>query len=198
MKNLLFLCILLNTLSSFSQNFEITGTLKDKDNNLIESATVYLESIKDSTMITYTISDKKGNFNLSGNTKAKKANFFVSYTGMMPLKKELTLAEKISKLGDLVLEENAQLLGEVVGIAERAPITIKKDTLEFNASSFKTGADANVETLLKKLPGVVVDKDGCIKVNGMTENKILVNGKEFFGSDLTVATKNLQKEIKFE
>ena len=195
MKNLLFLCILLNTLSSFSQNFEITGTLKDKDNNLIESATVYLESIQDSTMITYTISDKKGNFNLSGNTKAKKANFFVSYSGMMPLKKELTLAEKITKLGDLVLEENAQLLGEVVVIAERAPITIKKDTLEFNASSFKTGADANVETLLKKLPGVVVDKDGGIKVNGMTVNKILVNGKEFFGSDLTVATKNLPKEI---
>ncbi|NQY29124.1 MAG: outer membrane beta-barrel protein [Flavobacteriaceae bacterium] len=195
MKNLLFLCILLNTLSSFSQNFEITGTLKDKDNNLIESATVYLESIQDSTMITYTISDKKGNFNLSGNTKAKKANFFVSYSGMMPLKKELTLAEKITKLGDLVLEENAQLLGEVVVIAERAPITIKKDTLEFNASSFKTGADANVETLLKKLPGVVVDKDGGIKVNGMTVNIILLICKEFFGSDLTVATKNLPKEI---
>ena len=75
MKNLLFLCILLNTFISFAQNFEITGTLKDKDNNLIESATVYLESIKDSTMISYTISDDKGNFNLSGNTKAEKANF---------------------------------------------------------------------------------------------------------------------------
>jgi len=69
MKNLLFLCILLNTFISFAQNFEITGTLKDKDNNIIESATVYLESIKDSTMITYTISDEKGMFNLSGRTK---------------------------------------------------------------------------------------------------------------------------------
>ena len=195
MKNLLFLCILLNTFISFSQNFEITGTLKDKDNNLIESATVYLESIKDSTMIMYTISDDKGNFNLSGNTKAEKANFFVSYTGMLPLKKEILLSKKTTSLGELILEENSQLLGEVVVVAERAPITIKKDTLQFNAASFKTGADANVETLLKKLPGVVVDKDGNIKVNGKPVNKILVNGKEFFGSDLTIATKNLPKEI---
>jgi len=195
MKSLLFLCILLNTFISFSQNFEITGTLKDKDNNLIESATVYLESIQDSTMITYTISDDKGKFNLSGNTKNTKANFFISYTGMMPLKKEIALSKKTITLGDLVLEENSQLLNEVVVVAERAPITIKKDTLQFNAASFKTGADANVETLLKKLPGVVVDKDGNIKVNGKPVNKILVNGKEFFGSDLTVATKNLPKEI---
>jgi len=195
MKNLLFLCILLNTFISLAQNFEVTGTLKDKDNNLIESATVYLESIKDSTMITYTISDAKGEFNLSGNTKAEKANFFVSYTGMMPLKRELILSKDTRNLGELTLEENSQLLGEVVVIAERAPITIKKDTLQFNAASFKTGADANVETLLKKLPGVVVDKDGNIKVNGKAVNKILVNGKEFFGSDLTIATKNLPKEI---
>jgi len=195
MKNLLFLCILLNTFISFAQNFEITGTLKDKDNNLIESATVYLESIKDSTMISYTISDDKGMFNLSGRTKDPKANFFVSYTGMKPLKKELILSQNATNLGDLVLEENSELLGEIVVVAERAPITIKKDTLQFNATSFKTGVDANVETLLKKLPGVVVDKDGNITVNGKKVNKILVNGKEFFGSDLTIATKNLPKEI---
>jgi len=195
MKKLLFLCILLSTFISVSQNFEIAGTLKDKENNLIESATVYLESVKDSTMMTYTISDAQGKFSLSVNTHAEKANLFVSYTGMMPLKEEIIFSEKGINLGALILEENAQLLGEVVVVAERAPITIKKDTLQFNAASFKTGSDANVEALLKKLPGVVVDKDGSIKVNGKPVNKILVNGKEFFGSDLTIATKNLPKEI---
>lgn len=195
MKNLLFLCILLNAFISSAQNFEITGTLKDENDNLIESATVYLESIKDSTMITYTISDEKGKFNLSGITKVEKANFFVSYTGMLPLKREMILSERTRNLGDLILEESSQSLGEVLVVAERAPITVKKDTLQFNAASFKTGADANVETLLKKLPGVIVDKDGNIKVNGKAVNKILVNGKEFFGSDLTIATKNLPKEI---
>ena len=111
---------------------------------------MYLESIQDSTMITYTISDDKGKFNLSGSTKDEKANFFVSYTGMMPLKKELNLSENATNLGDLILEENSQLLGEVVVVAERAPITIKKDTLQFNAASFKTGADANVENFTEE------------------------------------------------
>ena len=195
MKNLLFLCILVNTVMSYGQKFEITGTLKDKDNNVIESATVYLESVKDSTMISYTISDDKGNFNLSGNTREKNASFFVSYTGMKSFNKELTLTNKLNNLGNLILEENSELLGEILVVSEKSPITIKKDTLQFNASSFKTGSDANVETLLKKLPGVVVDKDGSIKVNGKPVNKILVNGKEFFGNDLTIATKNLPKEI---
>ncbi|MCB0445237.1 MAG: outer membrane beta-barrel protein, partial [Gelidibacter sp.] len=85
-------------------------------------------------------------------------------------------------------------LDEVV-IKSRAPITIKKDTLEFNVKSFKTKKDANVEDLLKELPGVEVDDDGKIKVNGKEVNKILVNGKPFFGDDPTIATRNLTKEI---
>jgi hypothetical protein len=195
MRNLLLLSALLSTIFSFSQNFEIIGVVKDQQNNLIESATVYVESVKDSTMISYTISDDKGMFELSGNTKEQMANFYVSYTGMQPIKKAVKFQKGVLNIGDLILKENSELLGEVIVVAERAPITIKKDTLQFNAASFKTGSDANVETLLKKLPGVVVDKDGNIKVNGKPVNKILVNGKEFFGSDLTIATKNLPKEI---
>lgn len=195
MKNLLLICVLLGTCMSYSQNFEVTGIVKDYQNNPIESATIYVESVKDSVMISYTISDDKGKFELSGNTKEPKVSFYVSYTGMKPIKKELNFINRNLDIGTLVLEEDSELLGEVIVVAERAPITIKKDTLQFNAASFKTGADANVETLLKKLPGVIVDKDGNITVNGKTVNKILVNGKEFFGSDLTIATKNLPKEI---
>lgn len=195
MKNLLFISVLLCACMSYSQNFEVAGLVKDSQNNPIESATIYAESVKDSTMISYTISDDKGGFELSGNTKESKVNFYVSYTGMKLVKKELDFKNRNLDLGTLVLEEDSELLGEVIVVAERAPITIKKDTLQFNAASFKTGSDANVETLLKKLPGMIVDKDGNITVNGKPVNKILVNGKEFFGSDLTIATKNLPKEI---
>ena len=86
-------------------------------------------------------------------------------------------------------------LDEVTLTATRAPITIKKDTLEFNANSFDTRQDANLEDLMKKLPGVEVDSDGNITVNGKPVSRILVNGKEFFGNDPKIATKNLPKEI---
>ena len=79
--------------------------------------------------------------------------------------------------------------------ARKAPITVKQDTLEFNAKSFNTKADATLEDVMKELPGVKVDKDGKITVNGKEVSKILVNGKEFFGDDPQIALKNLPKEI---
>jgi hypothetical protein len=85
-------------------------------------------------------------------------------------------------------------LDEVI-VKSRAPVTIKKDTLEFNVASFKTKKNATVEDLLKELPGVEVDTQGNITVNGKPVNKILVNGKPFFGDDPTIATRNLTKEI---
>jgi len=191
----IFLLLLLTTTALFSQNFKITGKLQDVNKNPIESATVFIESVKDSAMVSYTISDKDGAFVLEGNTKVQKAFFFVTFTGMQPYKQTVDLSKKIINLKNITLQENHELLNQVVVIADRAPITIKKDTVQFNASSFKTGSDANVEDLLKKLPGLVVDKNGKITVNGKPVNKILVNGKEFFGNDLTIATKNLPKEI---
>ena len=86
-------------------------------------------------------------------------------------------------------------LGEVTVVSERAPVTVKSDTLEFNAASFNTRQDANLEEVMKKLPGVEVDAQGNITVNGKPVSRILVNGKEFFGNDPKIATKNLPKEI---
>ncbi len=99
------------------------------------------------------------------------------------------------KLGNIPLEEQAQELKGVKVVGERVPIIIKKDTMEFNADSFKTRPDATVEEVLKKLPGVQVDSDGKITVNGKEVNKVLVNGQVFFSNDPKVATKSLPKEI---
>ena len=195
MKNIFFILFLTIVSNSYSQQFEISGVLQDINKFPIESATVYVESIKDSTMISYSISDKTGAFSIEGRTKIEEANFFVSYTGMKTYTQKVNLTQNSIDLKTIILLENAEELNSVLVVADRAPITIKKDTLQFNASSFKTGADANAEDLLKKLPGMVVDKDGNITVNGKPVNKILVNGKEFFGSDFKIATKNLPKEI---
>ncbi|MCB0445437.1 MAG: carboxypeptidase-like regulatory domain-containing protein, partial [Gelidibacter sp.] len=154
MKKFLFCFILLYITFSFSQSksFKIIGTLiSEADKTPLESATVYLETLKDSTLVTYTISDKNGDFVLENKTYQDSLNLTVSYIGFESYSKRIVINKKDINLGTINLK-TANLLDEVV-IKSRAPITIKKDTLEFNVKSFKTKKDANVEDLLKELPG---------------------------------------------
>ncbi|MCH5689908.1 hypothetical protein LWM68_40175 [Niabella sp. W65] len=98
-------------------------------------------------------------------------------------------------LGVITLHPAATQLDEVLVIAERPPMVIRRDTVEFNANAFKTLPNAMVEDLLKKLPGVQVDKQGNIMVNGKRVNRILVDGKNFFGSDPKMASRNLPSNV---
>ena len=193
-----FLCMLtlLWASMSFSQSnsFKISGTLISKEDQMpLESATIYLETLKDSTLVTYTISDKDGRFVLDNRTYEDSLNLTISYIGYETYTRILKIRKEPLLLKSIQLEA-ANVLDEVI-IRSRAPITVKKDTLEFNVASFKTKIDANVEDLLKELPGVEVDEDGTIKVNGKEVNQILVNGKPFFGDDPTITTRNLSKEL---
>ena len=190
----LLLFVLVSLQNSFSQEFVMKGTVTDPEGVALESATVYLERIADSTLVTYGISDQNGIFKLEGNTEVKTANLFISYAGFKPLKQQVEIKEE-SDLGQIKLKVQDNQLDEVVVVANRAPVVLKKDTLEFNAASFETRPDANLEELLKKLPGAEVDSDGAITINGKPITRILVNGKEFFGNDPKIATKNLPKEI---
>lgn len=193
----LFLLLTFFALScSFAQsnNFKISGSIASVDEKLpLESATVYLERTKDSTVITYGITNKEGRFELEDQTSDTVVNFYVSYVGYRTYFKKIELNKGEIDLGNIEMEVS-NALDEVV-IQSAAPITIKKDTLEFNVKSFKTRKDATVEDLLKQLPGVEVEDDGTIKVNGKEVNKILVNGKPFFGDDPSITTKNLTKEL---
>ena len=96
---------------------------------------------------------------------------------------------------DSLFTEPSINLDEFVFTETKAAVTAKGDTLEFNAGSFHTGANASVEDLLKKLPGVEVGSDGAITVGGKTVSKILVDGQEFFSDDPTVASRNLPSDI---
>jgi len=184
------------TSSLFAQDFELKGKIIDKTTNTpLESATIYLESIKDSTLVTYTISNRDGSYELAARTELKELNLFVTFNGFETYKQKISLDKPVIQLPDIEMQLASNELDAVQIVAIRAPITVKKDTLEFNADSFKARPDATVEDLLKKLPGVEIDSDGKIKVNGKEVNKILVNGKPFFGNDPNIATKNLTKEI---
>src|SRR5699024_5895607 len=116
------------------------------------------------------ISDKNGNFTLENRTNEDALNLTIPYVGYQPYTKTIKIENSPIDLKTIeLLPMNA--LDEIV-IRSRAPITIKKDTLEFNVASFKTKRDANVEDLLKELPGVEVDEDGTIKVDGKEVSEI--------------------------
>lgn len=194
----LILCaaLLCCTTFAFSQStgYEITGKVTSATSGkALESATVYLENARDSTLVTYTITDEKGHFTLEGKSFYKNLRLNISFLGYKPYSRPIELTKRRFKLGDIALNE-ANVLDEVI-IKSRSPIVIKNDTLEFNVASFKTEKDAKVEDLLKKLPGVEVDTDGTITVNGKTVTRIMVNGKPFFGNDPTITTRNLSKEM---
>ncbi|WP_046756181.1 outer membrane beta-barrel protein [Kordia jejudonensis] len=193
---LLILLISLCATKLTAQEFEVKGKIIDETTKTpLESATVYLESIKDTTLITYTISDKNGVFEMLTRTKLKEVNLLVTFNGFQTYKKKISLNKPVIQVPTIAMKPASNELDAVQLVAVRAPITIKKDTLEFNADSFKARPDATVEDLIKKLPGVEVDSEGKITVNGKEVNKILVNGKPFFGNDPSIATKNLTKEI---
>lgn len=196
MKRLLCAIACICTCMAFSQGspFKVSGKLiADEDESPLESATIYLQTLKDSTLITYTISDKNGDFVLENTAYEDSLNLTVSYIGFETYSQIIKLSKAPLQLNTIALK-TANLLDEVV-VRSRAPISVKKDTLEFNVASFKTKKDANVEDLLKELPGVEVDEDGSIKVNGKAVSQILVNGKPFFGNDPTITTRNLTKEL---
>src|SRR5690606_17394125 len=109
---------------------------------------------------------------------------------------EFTLtSEEALDLDTIQLLPTSKTLDEVLIVSERPPVTVKKDTIEFNASSFKTLPTSLVEDLLKKLPGIQVDAEGNITANGRRVNRILVDGKAFFGEDPKMATRNLPANV---
>lgn len=190
------LLFLLASFSSFGQAIILKGKIIEDTSKLpLESATVYLTSAKDSTIIDYTISDKNGNFSLSTKKITKPALLRVSFVGFEDYVQEIAALSANKDFGILNIKDQPNSLSEVVVKGQAPPVRIKQDTLEFNASSFKVRADSNVEALLKQLPGVEVSTDGKITVNGKEVNNILVNGKPFFGKDGKVATKNLPADI---
>jgi hypothetical protein len=196
-KPLYFLCTFLICSLTFAQNsITLKGKVIDKTTKLpVESATVYLTSVKDSSVIDYTITNKLGGFNFKIKKQDKSVYLKVSFISYQDFKEDITSLTTDKDFGIIEMKEAVNALNEVVIKSEIPPIRIKKDTLEFNAASFKVGADANVEALLKQLPGVEISPEGKITVNGKEVSNILVNGKPFFGKDGKIATQNLPAEI---
>jgi hypothetical protein len=184
-------------LSANAQNdIIISGTILDVNTQLpVELATVYLSTVKDSSVIDYTVSDKKGNFKFVSKKINKPVFLKVSNIGYKNFLKEFKEVYNSIPIGNIYMEESQNLLKEVVIKTQAPPIRVKKDTLEFNAPSFKVRPDATVEALLKQLPGFLIDSDGVLTVNGKVVTEVLINGKPFFDRDGALILKNLPAEL---
>jgi hypothetical protein len=176
---------------AFAQN-TIIGTVVDTTDVGLPGATVMAMNTKDSSLLSFSLTDGQGKFEVQ---RVPKGDILlrVTYIGYGTKDQILTFPEnrETRDLGAVKLLPQSELIDELTVTGERNPIAIKKDTVEFNANSFRTQPNAVVEDLLQQLPGVEVDRDGGVKAQGEDVQRVLVDGKEFFGRDPKIATKNL-------
>ncbi len=196
MKNIFptLIFLLFISVNSFSQQMMVKGNVIDtlNNNNPTENVVVMVLSLSDSVLLGFDRTDFNGDFSITGlpidtveiimshHNFDDKVIFFMGSNS----NNELNLINTI-------LPDKSEMINEVTIYANKEPIYFRGDTLVYVADSFKTKQNAVVEDLLKKLPGIDVDKNGTITSQGLAVNKILVDGDEFFGDDPTVATKNL-------
>ncbi|NII24585.1 outer membrane beta-barrel protein [Pseudoflavitalea sp. X16] len=193
----LLLVISLCTLVTQAQkNGSIKGLLYDTlAKQPVASATITVLKKKDSALVTFTMSDSKGRFEITGLADGEY-RLLITHVNYHGSSKSITINEaaRDKDLGNVVMRDAAQVLDEVVVTAEAPPVTLIGDTVQYNAGSFKTPPNANVEQLLKKMPGIQVEKDGTIKAQGQEVKRVMVDGKEFFGTDPKIATRNLPSD----
>ncbi len=183
-------CLLIG-IQAKSQTVTIEGTVMDSTlKKTLTSATVSLARSKDSSLMSFTRANEDGFFQIK-NVEPGKYLLSVSYIGYQHLWLGIKVGatSKLS-LGNIYLVDASQM-SSVTVTARRPPVVINGDSIEFNSENFKTVPNAVVEDMLKKMPGIEVDKAGAITVNGKSVTKVYVNGKEFFTGDPKMATKNL-------
>ncbi len=175
------------------------------DDTPLVGATLRLLLLPDSTLLVGTYTNKDGTFAIASSKVSASANaknptqvlLVATYMGYQTVEKKVTLRPRVKEydLKDVYMQEDARILGEALVSATPPPLLIREDTVEYYADSYKTQPDATVEDLLKRLPGVEVGTDGSVTAQGETVEQVYVDGKEFFGKNVQVTTKNLTADM---
>lgn len=176
---------------------DVTGSVVEEGTGTpVEQATIRLLSGRDSTFIGGVASSVNGSFTLK-NIPAGNYLLHVSFIGFEPLYQPLSISGNTNpvRVGKLELGEGAIELGEAVVMGKAPEVVVRNDTIEYNADSYKVTEGSMLEDLLKKMPGVEIDEEGNVTINGKEIKKVLVDGKEFFSDDPKVASKNLPSNM---
>lgn len=187
MKKFLLLLLLISSVS-FSQIVKFEGVIQDVGNTPLEMANVMAVNTVTKAMDSYAITNDKGKFllNLKPNSSY---SIKVSYLGMQT--KEIAVSTSTLNMNQNITLESGGIELQGVEIVHEMPVSIKGDTIVYNADSFKSGTERKLEDVLKKLPGVEVNADGEIEVEGKKVTKLMVEGKDFFDGDTKLGVKNI-------
>ncbi len=189
------LLIFVFTALSFAQSNQIMGKVTDMNSGkAMQGATVQLLLQADSVILQTKVTDAQGNF-IFNNVPNNSFIVTISSLGYQQLISIVTLNNSSKDLGTLKLMQQGKDLEEVI-IVGRAPAAVQiADTSQFSASQYKVNPDATTEDLIKKMPGVTVDKNGSVTAQGEKVRKVTVDGKEFFGDDASAALRNLPSSV---
>lgn len=189
------LLIFVFTALSFAQSNQIMGKVTDiNSGKAMQGATIQLLLQADSVIVQTKVSDAQGNF-IFNNVPNNSFIVTVSNLDYQQFASFVTLNNSSKDLGTLKLMQQGKDLEEVI-IIGRAPAAVQiGDTSQFSASQYKVNPDATTEDLIKKMPGVTVDKNGTVTAQGEAVKKVTVDGKEFFGDDASAALKNLPSSV---
>ena len=188
MKKTLLYALLFISMISFSQTIRFDGSVLEESKAPLEMANVMAVNVATKGIDSYAITNDKGRFvlNLKPNTTY---SIKISYLGMK--NKEISVATQSENITQNITLESGGIEIEGVEIVREMPVSIKGDTIVYNADSFKSGTERKLEDLLKKMPGVEVNADGEIEVEGKKVTKLMVEGKDFFDGDTKLGVKNI-------
>ncbi len=173
-----------------AQQFDVRGVVVDSANRPLATVMVVALTRTDSVIAAFATTGRNGDYTLR---RLAPGQYILQTTsiGYRPVRRDFDVTSAHVVADTVVMVQAPVSLAELVVSAEHVPIVIKPDTVEYNADAFKTRPNASVEELLKQLPGVTVESDGSISAQGQSVRRVLVDGREFFGNDPTIATRNL-------
>ncbi|MCL7764423.1 TonB-dependent receptor family protein [Polaribacter sp. Z014] len=186
MKKLLLLTVFMVSLFTNAQ-VKLTGVVKDSVGEPLEMANVLAINKVTNKITSYGFTDTKGFYKLNVDKNATIL-LKISYVGMKS--SDFTIETKSAEIvTNVMLAFDNALDG--INIVSKMPVTVKGDTIVYNADSFQNGSERKLEDVLKKLPGVEINDNGEIEVEGKTVEKVMIDGKDFFDGDTKLAAKNI-------
>ncbi|MBD2714658.1 outer membrane beta-barrel protein [Microvirga sp. STR05] len=193
---LVLLLLLCSVLAAHAQTSSVTGRIVDgTDQSPLIGANILVRGLSADSVKNGAAADAEGNFVVSS-LPAGRYELTVSFLGYQTVRRQLTLAGQSVVLGTLPLSAGGVALKGVEVVGQAAAAVQKGDTAQYNAGSFKTNPDANAQDLITKMPGVTIDPaTGKVQAQGEQVQRVLVDGKEFFGNDPDAVLKNLPAEV---